>query len=82
MNLGKFSDVPITLTLRKCIISGQSRVCLGGNVKLIVENNLFYNRLDPVEVQVEIIGKSTYIKDNLSSLGEGNFCADPEIVRS
>jgi hypothetical protein len=77
----QYTTVPITLVFRNNIVSGLSRMLCCGGGTLTAQNNLFYLRKDPEDVQVEVVGQGNYTAANIGTLGSGNLCGDPLFVQ-
>ena len=73
-------NIQVKLVLKNSIISGLSRVFISGNVDLQMQNNIFFNRKDGDDVQLEIDGKKEYSPKDLPLIGTGNKFADPAFV--
>lgn len=73
-------DVPIDLHLQNNIFAGLGRLILGGAVNLHAVNNLFFNRTDSDQVQLEFIDGALYLNNNVGSLGSGNIYGDPRFA--
>jgi hypothetical protein len=55
-------------------------LCCGGGT-LTAQNNLFYLRKDPEDVQVEVVGQGNYTAANIGTLGTDNLYGDPLFVQ-
>ena len=81
----QYPEVPITLVMRNNIIAGLSRAGLAGQVTLQADHNLFYNRLDNDQVQVQIgdpPSETLYTDQTIGTLGTGNIYGDPLFVQA
>ncbi len=77
-----YPDVPITITMTNCIMSGRgpnSPIFIAGKVKLVADNNLFiFPGSDTTLIRGDV---RDYGPGDVSLLGPGNGSGDPLFVR-